>query len=149
MNIFWKIILALAALIAFWFVGKSSYGFYHYYRLNAEAPATIEKWDLVQLSSSKFGYEVSYYFKASGKRFDKKELLRSFHYPNKYAAQGDLKHLIEQSWRAYYAQGRPQISALENPFPLKSSLYALLSLGVFFYFFWLYLRYRGAPTSLD
>ena len=149
MNIFWKIILAVAALIALWFVGKSTYGFYHYYRLSAEAPATLEKWDLVQLSSSKFSYEVSYYFKGRGKRYEKKELLRSNIYPNKYAAEGDLAKLKEQKWTAYYAPNNPQVSSLQNSFPLKSSLYALLSLGVFFYFFWLYLRYRGAPTGLD
>ena len=149
MNIFWKIILAVAALIAFWFVGKSAYGFYHYYRLNAEAPATIEKWNLLQLSPSKFSYEVRYHFKDRGKQYEKKELLRSTIYPNKYAAEGDLKNLKAQSWTAYYVPGHPQESSLQNSFPIKPPLYALLSLVIFFYFFWLYLRYRGAPTGLD
>ena len=148
MNIFWKIILAIAVLMALWFVGKSIFGLYHHYSLSAEAPATIEKWDLIQRSTSKFTYEVTYHFKASGKKYEKKEFL-SYIYPNKFAAAGDLKHLKEELWIAHYAPRRPHISALENPFPLKTSLYAILSLVIFFYFFWLYQRYSNAPTGLD
>ena len=69
MNLIWKIILGLAALITLWCVGKSTFDLYHYYRLNGEAQATIEKWEVVQLSRSKFGYEVIYYFTARGKRY--------------------------------------------------------------------------------
>lgn len=149
MNIFWKSILVFAALIALWFMGKTSYGLYRFYRLSGEAPATIEKWDPVRVSASKFSYEVSYYFKAQGKRYEKKELLKSYIYPNKYAADGDLKKLKGQKWTVYFAPRNPRVSSLENNFPLKNSFYALLSIVIFFYFFWLYLRYRGGPTGLD
>lgn len=148
MHIFWKILLALAALIALWFMGKSAYSFYHHYRLSAQAPATIESWVVIQRTPSKFNYEVSYHFTVSGNRYEKKELL-STTYPNTFAAEGDLPQLKEQPWIAHYDPGSPYISSLENPFPLKRTLYALLSLAVFFYFFWLYIRYQNAPTGLD
>ncbi len=149
MNLFWKIIFVVAFLIAIWFVGKSTFGLWRYFSLNAEAPATIEKWEIVQFSSSKFGYEVNYYFKIGSRRYEKKELLAYPVYPNKYAAEGEIKNLEKDKWTVYYSRARPQVCSLERSFPLKSSFYALLSLGVLLYFFWLYLRYSGGSTGLD
>lgn len=147
MNIFWKTLLTLTLFTTLWFVGKATINLYDYFRLNAEAVATIERWHLIRLTPSKFGYKVNYYFTASSKRVEKQEVLRDPIYPNHYAAEGDLVRLKKQRWTAYYVRNHPQISSLYRAFPLKNSLYALFSLAVFFYFVWLFSRSRSMPTS--
>lgn len=140
MRLFYRVLFLISVLVALWFALKSVVGAWGYLRLQGQAPAVIEGWEIEEISPSQFGYRVKYCFEAQGKRVKGEEVLKSPLYPNRYAAEGSLKSWKERRWTVYYVLLNPLTNTLQRPFPWKSLLYALISIGVLFYFIFLYQR---------
>ena len=71
----------------------------------------------------------------SGKELSGKTLFEHRQFLNQYAAENFGKFVETQRWQVWYKESRPQLSSLEKEFPQKDLLQALLTVGVFAYFY--------------
>jgi hypothetical protein len=131
----WVVLLATSGAIALWFSGLALVGVFRFSLLNDHTSAEITHWQVRELSSSRFAIEADYQFKVKevtyhGKtKFDKPQFL------NRFAAENYIATLGSRSWKTWYRESNPARSSLEREFPKKNCLHALLTIGVFAYFF--------------
>ncbi len=133
----WLGFLVVAGGIALWFSGIALYNCVGYWKLGPTAPAKITAWLVKELSVSKFGMETSYIYEVEGKQYTGKTLFKTPVYLNSYSAEDDIKEWKELSWRVWYKKSNPVISSLQKYFPTKEILQAILTIGVFVYFYFM------------
>ncbi len=131
----WVILLVVSGGIAVWFSGVALVSLWKYSLLNAQAPAQILNWQVCDLSSSRYAVSADYQFTINGVVYDGKTVFENPHYLNRFAAEHSIRHHSNHSWKAWYRESNPLRSSLEREFPMKKCLHALLTLGVFGYFF--------------
>jgi hypothetical protein len=132
---FWIVLLCIAGAISCWFTALAFAKGWTYVRLDTKAAAQVEKWDIKMISSSHYVLHTTYSYVVEGQKFTGDTLLSSPSYPNKYAAEIDLKARKAQAIHVWYQKKNPDFSSLQRLFPKKELLNALLTLGVFFYFY--------------
>lgn len=131
----WVILLILSGAIALWFSWIALEGTWKFLSLNAQAPAKVTHWEVRALPSSRFTVVAKYTYEVSGKQLPGKTIFQHRQFLNQYAAENFGKFVETQRWHAWYKQSRPQLSSLEKEFPQKDLLQALLTVGVFAYFY--------------
>ncbi|HEY2810113.1 MAG TPA: hypothetical protein VGJ00_01820 [Rhabdochlamydiaceae bacterium] len=132
---FWVILIALTGAIASWFAIQAIVESCKFVRLNEKVPAQIVKWDIKMLSSSRYALATTYRYTVDSKEFTGYTVFTSLCYPNYYAAESDLKTYSGRSFWAWHQRNYPPYSSLQKIFPKKECTNALLTLGVFLYFF--------------
>ena len=125
------------AVFTLWFVGKGSYELWGYLRLNATVPAQTQGWWVEQVNGTKYQIGVTYSYEVQGQHYEAKTIFKEPVFLNCQSAEQDLEKWSSYTYRAWYDMSKPQISSLQKIFPLKSCLYAALTLAVF-----LYLNYK-------
>jgi len=128
------ILIALAGAIALWFVGKASWEIWEYVSLASEQKTESIQWEIREINASKFLFSASYIYQVEGKKYAGKSLLHSPAYLNRPSAEAELKERQMRAWNVWFDPAHPAHSSLQRSFPLKSSCYALLTLGIFLYF---------------
>lgn len=129
-----KILVGVAALCTLYFIVTASYSLYQWSGKTHRAWATVEMWRVIELGPSKFAIEAEYSFTHEGQSYSgMTRFARPYHY-NRPAAEREIQRKIEDRSVAFYDPSHPNRSALERFFPLKNTLYAMLTLGVFLYF---------------
>lgn len=131
----WIVLLIVSGGIALWFIGTALVGIWKYTLLTAQAPTQIMNWNVREISSSRFAIEAEYQFKVNALSYRGKTLFESPHFLNQFAAENYLKTLPTKDWKTWYRAKDPMSSSLERIFPQKKCLQALLTLGVFLYFY--------------
>ncbi len=131
----WLVLLVLSGGIALWFSGMALAGAWNFTRLNAQTPATVFKWDIQDLSSSRFAIIGEYQYEVNGAAFTGKTVFESPQFLNRFAAENYVRLIQNEPWQAWYTESKPVFSSLEREFPQKQCLQALLTLGVFVYFY--------------
>ncbi|MBS0604762.1 MAG: hypothetical protein JSS60_06975 [Verrucomicrobia bacterium] len=136
-NLFrlWVVLLVISGGIALWFTGVAMAGSWKFIRLNAHTPASITNLQVRDLSSSRFAIEADYRFEVSGNTYTGKTIFENPQFMNRFAAENYVKLLGARRWDTWYREGNPDISSLEREFPQKPCLQALLTVGVFAYFY--------------
>lgn len=130
-------LIYLTALIAAVFLAIAGTALWRYLRLEASAPVAKVQWAIIQKSSSQFALKATYYFDHQGKIVEGETLLSKPYYLNQLSAEKKIQEFSKQKWRVWYDRGTPEISSLEKRFPAKKILYALMTLGIFFYFYFM------------
>lgn len=133
----WLVLLVIAGGIALWFSGIALYNGFGYWKLGPTAPAEITAWQVKEISASKFGMEATYVYEVEGKQYSGKTLFKTPIYLNPYSAEDDIVEWKELSWRVWYKKSNPAISSLQKYFPTKEILQAILTIGVFVYFYFM------------
>ena len=131
----WLVLLVISGGIALWFSGIALGGAWKYFRLNAFASAQVLHWQTQEISSSRYAIEAEYQFEVAGKAYKGKTIFERPQFLNRFAAENYIAINGSKSWQAWYRKGGPGFSSLEKEFPKKKCLQAVLTLGVFFYFF--------------
>jgi hypothetical protein len=131
----WIVLICITGAIALWFLSHALYDLNHYWKLGPTIPVEITQWKIQEISSSRFGIEALYSYEVNGKRYEGKTFFNKPIYLNPYAAEADLKKWQAHSWQAWYQKSHPEISSLQRNFPAKTMIHALLTLGVFVYFY--------------
>ncbi|MGC2594696.1 MAG: hypothetical protein WA347_00270 [Rhabdochlamydiaceae bacterium] len=131
----WVILLVISGGIALWFSGAAMPGMWKFFRLNAQVSAKVLNWQIQELSSSRFVLKADYQFDASGTTYFSHTIFERPQFLNRFAAENYMRANGSKAWEAWYRMGVPTCSSLEREFPKKQCLQALLTIGVFFYFF--------------
>ena len=131
----WVTLLVLSGAIALWFSGNALVGVWNYARLNAKTSAEVIHWQVRELSPSHFSLEADYQFTVQGVVYRGKTIFETPRFLNRYAAESYVITLDAKRWRMWYKQSDPTYSSMEREFPKKNCLQALLTVGVFAYFY--------------
>lgn len=131
----WLGLLIVSGAIALWFSGIATVQVWQYARLNAQTPATVLSWGVRDLSSSRYAIEADYRYEVKGTSHRGKTVFKHPQFLNRYAAENHAKTMEGKRWHAWYVERNPAHSSLERKFPQKECLHALLTVGVFAYFY--------------
>lgn len=131
----WVILLTATGLIACWFVGLAVKESWKYVRLNSRVQAYILKWEIKMLSASNYTLLATYRYSVNDQEYNGQTQFSSPLYLNYYAAENDLKTRKGGTFYAWYQKKHPSFSSLQKDFPKKEFTNALLTLGVFIYFY--------------
>lgn len=131
----WVVLLAISGAIALWFSALAVMGILKFSLLNAQATAEIMQWKVQEISSSRFAVEADYQFKVEDNVYHGKTKFDHPQFLNRFAAENYIANQDSKSWKTWYRDTNPARSDLEREFPQKSCLQALLTVGVFAYFF--------------
>jgi len=131
----WLVLLVISAGIALWFSEIALIGVWKFTRLNTQAQATVSKWEIRDLSSSRFAVQAEYSYEVEGVAYVGKTIFENKQFLNRFAAASCIKLFEAKHWQAWYRESNPVLSSLEREFPQKQCLHALLTIGVFAYFY--------------
>jgi hypothetical protein len=131
----WVILLVISGAIALWFSGIAVGGMWKFFGLSAQTPVKVLKWQVRELTSSRFALEADYQFEIDGVTYSGKTIFERPQFLNRFAAENYMRINGSKSWNTWYRTGNPKSNSLEKEFPQKQCLHALLTLGVFIYFF--------------
>lgn len=138
-------LIYLSALIAAVFLGIAGIALWGYLRLEASAPVAQVQWAIIQKSSSQFALKAAYHFDHQGKAIEGESLFSKPYYLNQLSAEKQIQEFSKQKWTVWYDPGSPAVSSLEKKFPAKKILYSLMTLGIFFYFYYI----LNKPSPID
>jgi hypothetical protein len=131
----WLILLMTSGAIALWFLGIASSDIWKFFHLNAKTSIEILDCQVCELPSSRFALEVHYQFEKNGTMYGGKEIVEKPQFLNQFAAENYMKTRKATTWEIWYWTKNPGYHYLVKEFPQKKCLHALLTIGVFFYFF--------------
>jgi hypothetical protein len=131
----WLVLLMISGAIALWFSGIAADDMWKFFRLNAHTSVKIVSWQVRELASSRFAMEADYQFKLDSGAYSGKTIFEKPQFLNKFAAENYMRINGSKSWKVWYQAGNPAYNSLEKAFPKKQCLHALLTIGVFIYFF--------------
>lgn len=131
------VILFLSGLIgvAFWFSIRAGVDLVRYVRIDRSVEPETISWEIEQRGRSHFRLRAHFSFLVDGKRFESDALLPRRGYRNHWAAAA-AKDKLEREL-IWYAPSNPNLTALRRAFPVKSSVHALMILGILLYFSWI------------
>ena len=129
------ILLIVSGGIAIWFFGAAATKVWKFTRYDAHVPATVLKWEIRDLPSARFAVVAEYHFETHQAPYEGQTVFEYPQFLNRYAAENYLKQLRVKDWKAWYRKANPSLSSLEKEFPQKECLQALLTVGVFAYFY--------------
>jgi hypothetical protein len=141
-----SLLIWLSGLIMAGFLITASIDIWRCLRLEDRVKASIEKWKVIEKSSSQYALRASYTFDYQGKSHRGKTTFSKPYHLNRPSAEKQANILNQKSWTAWVHPGHPEHSSLERVFPLKKCLYALMALGIYLYF--IYLRQSYAPENV-
>lgn len=131
----WVVLMAISGGIALWFFSIAVLGIFKFAVLNTQGLAEVTHWQIRELSSSRFAIEAEYRFTVNEVVYFSKTKFEKPQFLNRFAAENYIATLGPRSLRMWYRDSYPQRSSLEREFPRKHCLQALLTLGVFAYFY--------------
>lgn len=131
----WMTLLLISGGIAAWFSVTAGSKIWKYARLNATVPATVTKWEILDLPSSRFAVAGGYRYDIGSVAYEGETIFEYPQFLNRFAAENYLKQLRVSNWNAWYRKSSPSVSSLEREFPQKDCLQAILTIGVFGYFY--------------
>ena len=141
----WFVLLIISGAITLWFSGIAVSGLWKFFRLNEQTPAQVLNWKIQELSTSRFALEAEYKFDLNGKTYSGKTIFERPQFLNRFAAEHYMKVNESKNRQTWYHKGKPAYHSLEKEFPKKPCLHALLTLGVFVYFFFVRTLVQRSP----
>jgi hypothetical protein len=123
-----------SGVVTAYFMGLALHDLWGCLRLEERTSADVYKWKTVEVASSQFGIKAAYTYKVHGKTYRGKTFFAKPYHLNENSVQKQVEQFSRQSWVVWYQPSHPKISSLEKIFPTKRVIYALMTLGVFFYF---------------
>lgn len=131
----WVALLAISGGIALWFLSVALMGVFKFSLLNSHGFAEVTRWQVRELSSSRFAIEADYEFKVKDAVYTGKTKFEKPQFLNRFVAENYIASIGSKPWKVWYRESNPMRSNLEREFPQKDCLQALVTLGVFAYFY--------------
>ncbi|MBS4171191.1 hypothetical protein [Neochlamydia sp. AcF95] len=136
-NLLWLSFLSLAAGVVGWFTFRALYLTYFYLAFTASAPVENIQWAIVPLSEDRLVVKADYRFVVNDKEYHGKTLFKNDVFRNPWAAEEALKTYKGREQRAWYSPLDPQYSSLDQSFPFKENIYAVILWILLLYFIWI------------
>ncbi len=133
----WKFLFLLAGCSGLYFGAVFSYKLYSHFSLSKKVLASVESWEVVEVSGSKFFVSADYIFDLNSKKVSGRYLFPKPIFPNKSVAERNIQGLKNLEWDVWYRPSNPKISALQHNFPYKAAIHFALAVIVLLYFIWL------------
>ncbi len=130
----WQVLFWVATIFSIGFCSQAVWQLYQFGQLDRSTKAHTIEWSVEELSPSAFALGAQYTFFVDGKAIDGETRFRKPYYLNQFAAQKEIQERKKRSWPVFYNKKRPAVSSLEKVFPLKSCLYAIMTVGISLYF---------------
>jgi hypothetical protein len=121
--------------VALAFLGIALADLWKFINLNVQVPALVSELNVKELSSSRFAIEAHYSYEVAETPYKGKTLLMGKTFPNRYIAEIHKEALEKKIGEAWVMGRNPSLSTLEKDPPYKSCLQALVTIGVFLYFY--------------
>ena len=131
----WVVLIVISSVIGLWFSGTAAKELWNFFQLNAKTTVKILNWQVREITSSRFAMEAEYQFEIKGETYSGKTIFKKPQFLNRFAAENYMRLHGSKRWETWYRTGNPSCNSLEKQFPQKQCLQALLTLGVFTYFF--------------
>lgn len=141
-----SLLIWISGLITAGFLISASIDIWKYLRLEERVQVSIDKWKVIEKSSSKFAISASYSFDYQRKSRHGKTTFSKPYHLNRPSAEKQVNILNQKAWTVWVHPGHPEHSSLERVFPLKKCFYSLMALGIYLYF--IYLRYTYVPEKV-
>jgi hypothetical protein len=132
-----KILFYSSLLCALYFLCSASISIYPWMRCTERARAEEVSWKIIELNPSQFVLEAAYRFTHQGKIYTGISKLPKPYLLNRPSAEKEIQRRAAQGTIIFFDRAKPSFSQLVSVFPLKKCFYALLTLGVLGYFFFL------------
>lgn len=132
-----QVLLWLSGCIALAFSYLAAKQIYFYSQLDETSVVTKIDWNVKRLPSSRYALEGTYTYVICSHEYQGICLLKSPLFLNRFAAENQKKEWKLKSWRVWFSKKNYNISSLEKEFPSKALLHALLTFGVFAYFYFM------------
>jgi hypothetical protein len=145
-NPIYLVLIGAIALLTAWYSGSSLYWYYQYTTLSSQAPATINKWNIITdsnkwsfkwFSDATYLVEMEYSFIVDHKQYTGRTVFSDEKHRNPWAAEQRAVQMSQKPWTAWYNPSHPNHSALQKYFPFKECISAVILWGVLLYFIWL------------
>ncbi len=132
-NVKRVLLLVIAGAAFLWFGGKAIFELWGYSCLQKHTSATILEWKIEEKGGKSF-ITLHYSFELGERKYEGETRFKEPIFLNTLSAESEMKRWQSYTWAAWYDRDRPDRSSLQKLFPYKSSVYALIVLGVFGYF---------------
>jgi len=129
------VLLFLTGLIALYFSVQVLSAGYQYLRLGERTRAQNIVWEVQMRSASHYVLAARYTYRVNGQEFTGMTRFTTPFYFNYYAAEREVRARQVEKFFAWYQKSHPSFSSLQKKFPKKECIYALLTCGVFVYFY--------------
>lgn len=134
------ILLGLSGCIAAWFITTAGWDLYQYSRLDSVAKAEVRSWKIDRLGTSKFGIIAVYAYEVNGQLYEGRSAFKEPYFLNQPSVESEIKKLDLRPWQVWYRANDPAHSSLKKNFPGMKLFNAVLTLGIFIYFYALFCR---------
>ncbi len=131
----WVILMIVSGGVALGFFGVALAKVWKFISLSEQVPAEIVQFQVKELSSSRFAIQAEYVYSVQSHPYRGKTVFENPLFLNRFAAENYPLFLANKPTTAWYMKRNPALSSLENLFPYKSCLQALMTIGVFLYFY--------------
>lgn len=135
-NLYWRIFLAIIAIIVLIYTGNTALKIYRYLSLSQQIPVESIHWSPVSKSEDIYFSEAQYSYLFEGVRYEGQGRSEEI-YLNAPSAQEDSERFNRQRWKIWIDPTDPSFSALQKKFPFKQSVSTVILWGLLAYFFWL------------
>ena len=131
----WVVLMIVSGGVALGFLGVALASVWKFVSLNENAPAKILHIQVKELSASRFAIEAEYSYQVESIVYTGKTVFENPLFLNRFAAENYRPFLANKLEKVWYMKRNPALSCMEKPFPRKLCLQALMTIGVFLYFY--------------
>ena len=136
-RLVWSLLFSVAGLAICILGFQFASGLSAFLSLSAKTTGHVEHWFVESGGPSKYFIAAEYSFQCEEEQMLGKTFFQKPICPNEFSAQKLIEKYAKKPWAVYYSKKNPNISSLVKKFPLKRFFHFLISVGIFFYFFWL------------
>jgi len=129
------ILLSLTGVIALCFAVQAVRLGVQCVRLDSRTNAESVVWEVVMRSASHYILAARYTYHVNGQEYQGRTECKTPFYFNYYAAVREMKARESEGFFTWYQKSRPSFASLQKQFPKKECIYAVLTFGVFLYFY--------------
>lgn len=144
-TFFWKALIGLSVVVTLWFTVKSGRDLQRYLSFSRETPIKVHEWGHSEIGRGSYGVRASYTYEVNGQKYGGTHVFTAPIFMNAEAVDKQLHKWDKLRWSAWYNPAHPEKSSLQHNYPIKSTIQALLSLGILLYFVWL--RFHVEKTA--
>lgn len=120
-----------------WRGSEAFYQLWKFFRLNTQVVAKIKNCQVDKISASQFALTAFYTYPFQNRKWESHSQLPPPYFPNSYAAREMLMNTSFKEVEIWMDSSCPTYTAMQRDFPWRAILYAISSLAILFYFFYL------------
>lgn len=136
-NFTWNILLGVATIVTLWFAVKSAKELQRYLSFSKQVPIEVHEWGHSSVGKGAFGVRASYTYVVDGQKYGGTHVFTTPLFMNAEVVDKQLHKWKGLRWQAWYSPKHPEKSTLQHNYPIKSTVQAILALGILIYFAWL------------